>query len=146
MSPWLSELFLRSQSDERLVELVRAGHGRAFGVIVERYRGPLHGVARRLSFDGRAEDVVQQTFTAAFAALQSGTEVRHLRGWLHQILRHVALRMAGPSAEELDPAHPDLATRSTEETVEDRALALAALTEVSWLPDRQREAFVQTVL
>jgi hypothetical protein len=32
---------LRAQTDERLVELARAGHERAFEAIVERYRKPL---------------------------------------------------------------------------------------------------------
>ena len=35
-----------------------------------------------------AEDIVQQAFLGALAALRSGAEVRHLRGWLHQILRN----------------------------------------------------------
>jgi hypothetical protein len=38
VSPPLSDLLLSSQSDERLVSLARAGHERAFAVIVERYR------------------------------------------------------------------------------------------------------------
>jgi hypothetical protein len=43
ISPWLSDVFLRSQSDERLVALARAGHERAFVAIVERYRRELLG-------------------------------------------------------------------------------------------------------
>ena len=85
MSPRLSDLFLGSQSDERLVSLARAGHDRAFVAIVERYNAELHALARRLCSDGRAEDIVQQTFLSAFAALRSGAEVKHLRGWLYRI-------------------------------------------------------------
>src|SRR5436305_7739727 len=92
MSPWLSDLFLNSQSDERLVRLAGDGHQQAFTAIVERYRRELSRFAGRLSSDGRAEDVVQQTFLSAFAALQNGSEVKHLRGWLYTILRHHAPR------------------------------------------------------
>ena len=71
MSPRLGEVVLASQSDERLVKLARAGHERAFAVIVERYRPELSALARRLSPDGKAEDIVQQAFLSAFAALRS---------------------------------------------------------------------------
>jgi RNA polymerase sigma factor (sigma-70 family) len=146
MSPWLSDLFLRSQSDERLVELARSGHDRAFAVIVERYRRQLYAVARRLDFDGKAEDVVQQTFLAAFAALRSGAEVRHLRGWLHQILRHAAWRSSSGSRADASLDVPAASTPAVDETVENRLLALDALAEISRLPDRQQAAFVQTTL
>src|SRR3981081_1488953 len=102
MSPWLSDLFLRSQSDERLVVLARAGHERAFVAIVERYRPELYAMARRLSSDGRGEDIVQQALLSAFAALQSGVEVGQLRGWLYQILRNAATKAREPLTLPLD--------------------------------------------
>jgi Sigma-70 region 2 len=90
MSPRTSDLFLRAQSDERLVNLSRAGHDRAFAVIVNRYRRELLAFARRQTSDGRAEDIVQQSLLNAFAALHTGKEVKHLRGWLYQIVRNTA--------------------------------------------------------
>src|SRR5581483_5131188 len=97
------DLFLGSQSDERLVTLARAGHERAFVAIVERYQRQLLAFARRLDFHGRAEDIVQQAFLSAFAALQAGAEVKHLRGWLHQIVRNAAIKAASdPSRAEND--------------------------------------------
>lgn len=143
MSPWLSDLFLSSQSDERLVALACAGHDRAFAAIVERYRGELHAHARRLSSDGRAEDIVQQTFLSAFSALRSGTEVSHLRGWLYQIVRNAAARIHGPRDASLDQV--SLTGDPLEDVVQERVLALSALSEVGRLPDRQRQALVGTV-
>ena len=49
---------LRSQSDARLVDLVRAGSEPAFEAIVARYRGPLLRYCRRIVPEPRAEDVV----------------------------------------------------------------------------------------
>ncbi len=146
MSPWLSDLFLSSQSDERLVTLARSGHERAFVVIVERYRPQLLGRARQLTNDRRAEDLVQQTFLDVFAALQSGTKVIHLRGWLHQVLRNTAIRMGSntPVEAELDPErHP---TEPLEDAVETSMLAYGALAEMAKLPARQREAFMATAI
>ena len=144
MSLRLSEMFLSSQSDERLVKLVRAGHERAFAAIVERYRPELSALARRLSQDGKGEDVVQQAFLSAFAALRAGCEVEHLRGWLYQILRNASARERSPLFVPLD------STTATAETLEDlvqqRALALSTLAELQRLPQRQREAIVGTAL
>jgi RNA polymerase sigma factor (sigma-70 family) len=143
MSPWLSDLFLRSQSDERLVSLADAGHDRAFAAIVERYRPELHAHARRLSADGRAEDIVQQAFLSAFAALRSGTEVKHVRGWLYQIVRNAAIRLRAPGDASLDDVA--LTGAPLEDVVQGRMLALSALSEVGRLPERQREALLRTV-
>jgi RNA polymerase sigma factor (sigma-70 family) len=144
MSPRLSDLLLRSQSDERLVSLARAGHDRAFATIVERYRPELLAMARRLVSDGRAEDVLQQALLSAFAALRSGTEVRHVRGWLYQIVRNAAVKTRRPTEAPLDemtPSGPVL-----EEVVQQRALAMSALSEISRLPQRQRDALVGSAL
>src|SRR5436305_1813878 len=82
--------------------LARSGHERAFVAIVERYRRPLHAFARRMVGDGRVEDVLQQAFVSAWTALNAGAEVRHLRGWLHQIVRNAAIAAAhGPGEDEL---------------------------------------------
>lgn len=72
-------VLLRSQSDERLVALSRAGHEPAFETIVRRYRRPLLAASRRMVEDGRAEDVLQQALLAAWGALCRGDEVRDLR-------------------------------------------------------------------
>ncbi len=144
VGPRLSDLFLSSQSDERLVTLARAGHERAFAVIVERYRPELQRFARRYDSDGRAEDIVQQGFLSAFAALRSGAHVGHLRGWLHQIVRHEAIRARPVPDLPLDDAAA--CGEPLEDLVQRRALARAALSELSELPTRQREALVATAL
>src|SRR5689334_8964495 len=102
MSPWLSDLLLRSQSDERLVSLARTGHDRAFATLVERYRAELLALARRLNSDGRAEDILQQAFLSAFVALRAGTEVNHVRGWLYQIVRNAATKVRAQRELPLD--------------------------------------------
>lgn len=142
MSPWLSDLFLSSQSDQRLVELARAGQDRAFAAIVDRYRRALHGSARRLCSDGRAEDMVQQTFLSAYAALRAGAEVRHLRGWLHQILRNAVIQSAPPAELVTAPDSLEIATESAHHAAEARIRAAETLAGVAALPSRQHQALV----
>jgi len=137
-------VLLTSQSDESLVALVRAGHERAFTAIVERYRPELYALARRLSADGAGEDVLQQAFLGAFAALRAGAEVEHLRGWLYRIVRNSAARSRRPGCVSLDGTTASL--EAVEEIVEQRALALDALTELARLPSRQRQAIVGMAL
>ena len=139
-----SDRLLDAEADDQLVRLVGTGHEAAFAAIVRRYERELQAHARRLSADGRGEDAVQQAFLNAFAALQSGGEVRHLRGWLHQILRHEVTRARVPVEAPLE------ATVACGETLEDtvarRATAHAALAELSALPDRQRDALLGTAV
>ena len=144
MSPWRTDRYLDAQPDQRLVELARAGDERAFAAIVKRYRPELLAQARRLSSDGRAEDVVQQAFLSAFAAIESGAEVRHLRGWLHRITRNAAIRSHRPPDASLDGIAAG--GEPLEDVVAQRAMAVTALSELGRLPRRQRDALVGTAL
>lgn len=134
---------LRSQSDDRLVDLVRGGNERAFEAIVHRYRGALLRHCRRMLSDGRAEDALQQTLLRAHAAMHADDRPLHLRPWLFRIATNAsldALRQPGWSHEQLDPnvdgvERPDQAL----ERHEDLRAALAA---VQQLPPRQRDVIV----
>lgn len=56
--------------DAELVGLARQGNGSAFRVIMQRHNRRLYRVARSvLQDDSEAEDVVQEAFVRAFAAL-----------------------------------------------------------------------------
>jgi RNA polymerase sigma factor (sigma-70 family) len=146
VSPWLSDALLRSQSDERLVALAREGRERAFSTLVERYRRPLLGFARRIGAGERAEDVVQQALMQAWTALQNGAEVAHARGWLHQIVRHAAWKSAARpgGGDELPGTLAGAADPQLE--VETRMQMRHVVDEVLKLPGRQRDALVQTAL
>jgi RNA polymerase sigma factor (sigma-70 family) len=143
MSPRLSDALLRSQTDERLVALAGEGHERAFTTLVERHRRPLLAFARRLAGEDRGEDVVQQALMQAWTALEGGTEVKHVRGWLHEIVRRAAwravarVRDAQPLGDELvggvDPAAAAEGREAFDELV----------ARVADLPVRQREALLQ---
>ena len=74
----------------------------------------------------------------------SGAEVQHLRGWLYQIVRNAATKAKPPAELALDQV--DIAGEPLEETVLRRARALAAMSELARLPERQRGALVATAL
>ncbi len=147
MTPILSATLLRTQSDARLVALVRQGHERAFEAIVERYRKPLHRHVRRVLPESRAEDALQQTFLKAWSSLQEGAEVRDLRPWLYRIAQNTALdalKRAGYDYEELteslrSPGGP-------EADLERRAVMRETLAGLAALPGNQREALLRTAV
>jgi RNA polymerase sigma factor (sigma-70 family) len=139
-----SDRLMDAEPDEHLVSLVQTGHETAFAAIVRRYERELQAQARRLTSDGRGEDAVQQAFLNAFTALQGRGEVRHLRGWLHQILRNEITRARAPFDAPLDAAVAY--GEPLEDTVQRRATFHETLVELSALPERQRDALLGTAV
>jgi RNA polymerase sigma factor (sigma-70 family) len=134
---------LSTQSDERLVDLVRAGSDPAFEAIVERYRRALMRYVSRLLPPERAEDVVQQSFVKAYEAMHRGSAELNLKPWLYRIAHNSALnalRDRGLGHVELSDAidgveRPD---QAFERSVGLRELVVA----VQALPERQRSAIL----
>jgi RNA polymerase sigma factor (sigma-70 family) len=134
---------LRPQSDERLVDLVRAGNERAFEAIVERYHRPLLGYCGRLLPPGRAEDVVQQAFLNAFAALRRDRSQIELRPWLYRIAHNAALnalRENGWSHEDVEAVAA--AHEGPHEVAVRRDSLRSVLAAMQKLPERQRDAMI----
>jgi len=142
-----STVLLRTQSDERLVALARAGHERAFEAIVERYRKPLLRACRRILPEARAEDALQHTLVAAWRGLERGDDVRELRPWLYRIARNTSLNQLRMSGYDLDELMETLtAADDPEEEVLRRAVVQQTLSAVAALPERQREALLRTAI
>jgi RNA polymerase sigma factor (sigma-70 family) len=134
---------LRTQSDGRLVDLVRAGNDRAFEAIVLRYHRPLLRHCRRLLPTGRAEDAVQQSLLRALEAMRADDRELQLGPWLHRIAHNVAidsLRRLDSQWEELDERMDGV--EPTHAAVERRARFSSVVSSMSSLPERQRRALV----
>ena len=139
---------LAAREDDELVALLRAGHPQAFAAIHERYRARLLGYARRVLRGAHhdAEDVVQDAFARAHAALLADARPVALHAWLYTIVRNRCideLRRAGRPvelAEWAEPApaeHSDPAVRFAE-----REEVQALVADIARLPERQRVALV----
>ena len=145
MTPVLSSTLLRTQSDARLLALAARGGERAFEAIVERYRRSLLRGCRRVLPEARAEDAVQTTFLKAWTALQGGAAVDELRPWLYRIARNAAIdnaRKAGYDYDELSEALH--VAPGPEEELERRQAIRQTLAGVADLPDKQRNALLQS--
>src|SRR3954449_1298882 len=148
MSPLLSHAILRAQTDERLIELARERHERAFEALVERYRKPLHRHVRKLLPEARAEDAVQQTFLNAWTALQRGIEVREPRAWLYRGAHNAALNALRVQGYEYDELRESLRSHAAgpEEDHERRWVMRRTLAGLATLPEAQREALLRTAV
>src|SRR4051794_11054395 len=147
MTPRFSTNLLRAQSDQRLVELVHAGHEAAFTTIVERYRPQLHRYARRMLPESRCEDAVQQAFMQAWRALQDGKDVRQLRPWLYTIVHNASVNQLRQGVfdyrELLDTVQGN---DDPCEDVERLQVMRQTLAAVAALPERQRDALLAVVV
>ena len=137
---------LAGATDERLVELARAGHEQAFAAIVERYRGPLLQYCRGFLPGAAAEDALQQTFINAYAAL-SRADARApvaLRPWLYRVAHNAALNVARDPQTGLAELPEGLdGVRRPDEVVAARERFRRVVGAVSALPPKQRQVIVR---
>ena len=137
---------LRTQSDRRLVKLVREGYEAAFEEIVRRYRKPLDRFAAAI-VGGRSEDVTQDAFSKALLALRGSKAEIELRPWLYRIVRNTALndlRDRPAAAEQLGEAISGGLSAAVEA---ERREEMAELIErLRALPEPQRAAIVMREL
>jgi RNA polymerase sigma factor (sigma-70 family) len=134
---------LRTQTDQRLVELARRGSEPAFETIVERYRGPLRKYSRRFVPASRVDDVLQQTFFDAYRAIREEGRNVNLRPWLFRVTHNVAVdtvRQEGRAWNELSE-RPQRTGRDDPAT-EKRESLRDLLSSLQRLPEQQRAAIV----
>jgi RNA polymerase sigma factor (sigma-70 family) len=122
----------RSEDDRALARRAGRGDQAAYAELYERHApGLLSFVQQYVGDRAAAEDVVQQTFLAAFRTLSGGTAIEHPRAWLYHVARNNALTV-------VRDRRPAALERALEEDLLDRAAAVPAQIE-------QREALQEVV-
>jgi RNA polymerase sigma-70 factor, ECF subfamily len=140
--------------DSQVMQRVQSGEFQLFDVLVERYRPALVRVAAgMLADEALAEDVVQETFLAVFAARHTYKPLFPFRTWLWTILLNLCRRQRarrGRRPQEFTPLcsaegmAPQVPERSTSETAltgllrRERSARLAQLLDE--LPEGQADA------
>jgi RNA polymerase sigma factor (sigma-70 family) len=122
----------RSEDDRALARRAGRGDQAAFAELYGRHAsGLLSFVQQYVGDRAAAEDVVQQTFLAAFHTLSSGTAIEHPRAWLFHVARNNALTV-------VRDRRPAALEHALEDDLLDRAAAVPAQIE-------QREALEEVV-
>jgi len=131
--------------DAKLVILAQRGDREAYRTLVGKYWRVLSALAYQTIGDREeAEDVAQEAFIRAFAALPRLKDPRKFFPWLLAIMRRISLdrirarrrrrtQSLGDLPEEIQPS-----TGSDLEAVEERDEAIAALRAIGRLPERDR--------
>jgi len=146
LGPRSPKRVLALRSDDRLVELVRAGDDIAFEVLYERHIAGVLGFCRHmLGSQAEAEDAVQQAFVSAHGAMQRGGREIVFKPWLYTIARNRCLSMLRARREQ--PIElPEISTAGLNEQVERSAELRELVADVQRLPERQRAALVLSEL
>ncbi|MEK6272156.1 MAG: sigma-70 family RNA polymerase sigma factor [Actinomycetota bacterium] len=128
------------------MSLIRGGHDRAFEVLFNRYQSRLLAFCRHLVGSPQdAEDVLQEVFAAAHAAILADDRAINARPWLYRIARNRSLNhLRRPTAEGVDSmdVHPHENGTSTLEQVQRREQLREIVSDVTELPETQRTALV----
>src|SRR5256714_9561454 len=111
--------FLRLESDEKLIDLIRAGDEAAFEALVQRYRSRLLAFCRHmLQSREDAEDVLQEVFAASYRAIVADEREIFVRPWLYRIARNMCLKHIGKRRPATDGGVEELALPAAGGTVE----------------------------
>ncbi len=133
-----------TDSDAALVERVRAGQTDCFEELVRRYQGPLTRVARsRLGRVDWAEDVVQETFMAAYKSCGSYDPRYNFRTWLWTILLN---QCRGHYQRRLRRARIEPAPAGADGVSLDEAVETGDTSPLGKLLAKERAATLESVL
>ncbi len=137
---------LKLEGDERLVALIRSGNDRAFEVLFDRYQSRLLAFcSSMLKSRQDAEDVLQEVFANAHAAMLADDRKINVRPWLYRIARNRCLNhLRRPVHEGQDSMdiHPHMHGTTTAERVQNREELREVLNDVGTLPETQRTALL----
>lgn len=148
-------------NDEKLAALAAAGDAAAFEMLVSRHQARVYRLAWRLTqSEADAQDVLQETFLAAYRGLQSFRGASRFSTWLYRVAMNAALmhrrQQSRRRTEPLDaylprfdengqhaaePADLRIASRA-DEILDQKQLAQRAREGLERLPDMYRDAFV----
>lgn len=131
------------RSDGVLVAGVRGGDDAAFEELYDRYHRNLLAFCRHmLGSLEEAEDVLQQTFLAAYRALRGGDAVVAVKPWLYTIARNRCLSVLRARREEAPLDAAAVATEGLAAAVDRREDLRLLVRDVERLPPDQRAALV----
>ncbi len=146
---------LVTPSDEKLVELARAGDAKAFEALAQRHQQKAYHIAFGFARDREeAKDLSQDAFLKAFMNLKNFDGRSGFYTWFYRILVNVCLdhkrRRSRRKNEEfnegmenqIEPSHPIAASATPDKQVMASQLSRKVGVALEALPSKQRTAFI----
>ena len=121
-------------NDAELVRAAQAGDTTSLGLLLERYRAPLYGLALQILGHGwDAQDAVHDTFLLALCKIDQVRDPAAVGGWLHMVLRNVCrMRLREGQGEILSDELPRYAERSSLEPSPEEAIDRLVMRDWVW--------------
>ncbi len=136
-----------TSDDCELMRRVQAGEFGCFDLLVERYRAALVRVATgMLADEALAEDVVQETLLAVFAARHTYQPALHFRTWLWTILINFCRRQRARRGRQPQPLARSDAGKESGPDIAALAGAANSETALATLLRREQSAQLQRLL
>jgi RNA polymerase sigma factor (sigma-70 family) len=137
---------LRLASDDRLIALTRRGNQGAFEALVQRYQARLLAFCRHmLGSREDAEDVLQESFAAAYNAILADQRTINVRPWLYRIARNRSLnhlrRVTAVGVDSMDVYFADHGHTVIERILQ-RENFHALIEDIGQLAESQRTALL----
>ncbi|MCC2662237.1 MAG: polymerase, sigma-24 subunit, subfamily [Geminicoccaceae bacterium] len=137
---------LKLAGDEKLVAMIRAGHEHAFEALFQRYHSRLLAFCRHmLRSTEDAEDVLQEVFVKAHAAMLADERPINARPWLYRIARNRCLnhlRRPVPEGQDSMDIMIGEGGVTTADRVQSREDFRSLVADVGELPETQRTALL----
>lgn len=151
---------MAQMQDTELLERFTAGRPEAFGVLLERYQGPIyHFILRSVRDTATAEDLAQETFTRIIRNASQFRSESKFSTWLYRVARNLCIDHArkmkhrrhrsleAPTADADGTGTPlveriALATPGTDAEADGATLRSRIAEAVEALPAEQREVFL----
>lgn len=121
-------------TDAELARSAQEGDTASLGLLLERYRAPLYGLALQiLGYVPEAQDAVHDTFLVALRKIDQVREPAAVGGWLHAVLRNVCrMRLRAGQGEVLFDEFPHYAERRSSEPSAEEAIDRLVMREWVW--------------
>jgi RNA polymerase sigma-70 factor (ECF subfamily) len=133
------------EADERLMERVQRGDGRALEILIQRHGQRLHRFLTRRGDAARADDLFQETWLRVVRGRASFDPARRFSSWLFQIANNLCRDLARRRAVEVRELH-GLQARAGAAADAGRSgsaeLKLDVRRRLGALPERLREVLV----
>jgi RNA polymerase sigma-70 factor, ECF subfamily len=100
---------MKQRTEHEILTKAAGGDAGAFGEIVRRYQYLVYAVALGIAKDpAAAQDIAQETFLSAFAALKDLRSERAFPSWLRAIARNTALAWKKEQGRSVPLENPDI--------------------------------------
>lgn len=139
-----SAFFLRALSDKSLTRLSASGSEDAFGVLYERYQGPIFAYCSSILRDyNEAEDALHEVMLRTHQALRGSEREIEIKPWLYRCARNHCLNLIQRRKHLEGPVSEMAETGERVDTIFEQNMELReVLDDMAHLPEEQRAALV----